>query len=1193
MSRSVLAPLALCFLACLTGLSISALPEEGVLDPAVVRPAPYGATAEVLSSSPTSVLLEVSVTVTDRDQLPSQDAVSIGLVAISPQGNVQASLIQAEVSPVQDPKTTITVEPAKLPRASVILGAPAIWRDLRVVDVSVAPCWETSDGAAIAHRLLIEITNLGGVGINEKASPMRPVSPIWDRMYRRHVLNYDSLNLSRLQRGTGKRYIVISRTAFDAQTPQFVEWKTRQGYGVDLVTLESLGHAHHPTSSDAMDAMKDYILDAYNNWPETPEFVLLVGDMDSGNLSGSLWTKTFYNAFYSQGYRPHDQWYAFLEGDDLFADIMVGRFPDWNATRMDYQLAKTIAYEKTPHIESENAWQKRGIMTLDSSISATINTKNAVSDHLNSWGMNISEFFSSPWNVTATMSTGFTFYNYRGDYCSSTGWGSTFYDNDVPYVNNQNKPGVFTILSCSSACFDYGYSSTAELLLRHDYSNPSIFKGAVAFVGSQAYTAYQWNNPLDKGFYYAWADSNKAILGEALLSAKIYAWNNSPHGTTGEWNRRNCMMKEYTILGDPSLQVWTDVPEEMTVAATPSTVPMNQTTNVTVSVTTPTRGPVAGALVCFRRDPDVFVYGYADASGEVVLAVTPATEGAIDLTATAYNNIPVLDSITATPGEGPYVVYMGNTILGDGQADIDDDVSLDIELKNMGTGTAYAVQASLSTTEAQVVVTGQVRDYGAIAPGSTALPASPFEFHVGTLPDQTVVPFDLDIVSGDSLWEASFGITIHAPVLAVAGSQVNDHAGNGNGRPDPGETIELKVLVDNSGSGTALNTQITLSDTDPYVTISGPTTQSMGQIPPSSQELSPSFTVSFDAACPPAYSAQIPVQLVSHDGAYAAYDTLILMVGQYDLLFVDADNEPTETRISSALDDLGITYTRWNTYVLGMEVVPTDTLVKYKTVLWAAGDQNISSIIAANQTTLASYLDQGGSLVLSAENYLTEYGEASFTSDYLHVASYQTSISGTGVNGVPGDEVSDGLSVALSYHTELGDWPDRIDPDGDATVVFHMQGVEAKPVAIRYPDSEAGAYRVIFYAVSLEAFSASGGDPNNIKTVINRSLAWVGGGDMLPPTAPTNPAFTPDGTLSWNPASDNVGVDHYLIYRDTVAYFTIQGMTPHTTTPGTSITLPEGIGDPEVNYCFRVTAKDAAGNESEPTSTVGGHDFGT
>jgi hypothetical protein len=99
------------------------------------------------------------------------------------------------------------------------------------------------------------------------------------------------------------------------------------------------------------------------------------------------------------------------------------------------------------------------------------------------------------------------------------------------------------------------------------------------------------------------------------------------------------------------------------------------------------------------------------------------------------------------------------------------------------------------------------------------------------------------------------------------------------------------------------------------------------------------------------------------------------------------------------------------------------------------------------------------------------------------------------------------------------------------------------------------------------------------------------GGDTEPPTAPTNAHFGDDGTLSWSPSSDNTGVTLYNIYRSTQAYFSIEGVPSYSNTTGTSIPLPECVGDPAVNYCFVVTALDAALNESDPSNTVGEHDY--
>lgn len=88
-----------------------------------------------------------------------------------------------------------------------------------------------------------------------------------------------------------------------------------------------------------------------------------------------------------------------------------------------------------------------------------------------------------------------------------------------------------------------------------------------------------------------------------------------------------------------------------------------------------------------------------------------------------------------------------------------------------------------------------------------------------------------------------------------------------------------------------------------------------------------------------------------------------------------------------------------------------------------------------------------------------------------------------------------------------------------------------------------------------------------------------GGGDTTPPTAPANLAVT--GTtansvsLSWSPASDNVGVTGYQVFR---------GTTQVGTATGTSFT-DTGL-NASTQYGYTVKAVDAAGNVSAASNAV-------
>ena len=148
------------------------------------------------------------------------------------------------------------------------------------------------------------------------------------------------------------------------------------------------------------------------------------------------------------------------------------------------------------------------------------------------------------------------------------------------------------------------------------------------------------------------------------------------------------------------------------------------------------------------------------------------------------------------------------------------------------------------------------------------------------------------------------------------------------------------------------------------------------------------------------------------------------------------------------------------------------------------------------------------------------------------------------------------------------------------------------PVVIRYPATGSSAYRVMFFGVPLEAFPEASSGRNNIGLVVERSLSWLGGtGDFIPPETPGNITFSADGLLSWSAASDNMGIQEYRIYRAISGYFDVDGISPLATTSDTTYWFPGSVGNPDVNYYFRVIAVDLSDNESAPTWPVGEYDF--
>ena len=149
-------------------------------------------------------------------------------------------------------------------------------------------------------------------------------------------------------------------------------------------------------------------------------------------------------------------------------------------------------------------------------------------------------------------------------------------------------------------------------------------------------------------------------------------------------------------------------------------------------------------------------------------------------------------------------------------------------------------------------------------------------------------------------------------------------------------------------------------------------------------------------------------------------------------------------------------------------------------------------------------------------------------------------------------------------------WEAASDDVGVSAYEIYREGtlVDTVGAVTSYTDTGlvTGAYRYV-----VRALDAAGNrsDPSNTATGTVP--------DRTDPSAPTNLVAT-DGagqaTLSWNAASDNVGVTGYNLYRDGVLTATLGPVTSHADTgllPGT--------------YSYEVRAVDAAGNVSQPSNT--------
>ena len=470
-----------------------------------------------------------------------------------------------------------------------------------------------------------------------------------------------------------------------------------------------------------------------------------------------------------------------------------------------------------------------------------------------------------------------------------------------------------------------------------------------------------------------------------------------------------------------------------------------------------------------------------------------------------------------------YNYYLDDDSLGlslgnnDGDVDFGETIELPIVLENVGDSTAFYVEATLSTAHPLVSVTDSQEVFGDIAGGDTMASTDDFVFSVSPeIEDGELITFQLEMTATNGNWtHPGLNILVHAPVLVYESNVIDDAAGNGNGEPDPGESCDMTVLLNNEGSQKAIQVSAELFCGDPYVTVTA-SSSAYPDIPPDSSAgcLAP-YQFSVDSGCPPGYIAEFTLDITGA-GPYSASDTFLIMLGRRAVLLVDDDDgESYDTFFVSALNSLGILYDLWKYDSLGS---PSDSVLgSHRAVVWTTGDDygsvgDPTTLTAEDQSKLQAYLDGGGKLFLSSQDFLYDNDPNDFIVNYLHVAGHSDDQGINSVVGVSGDTISDGMSIPLSY--PFDNLSDYIVPGAGATGIFYRAG-KASPVsrggrpalpnlleggssdktdycALRYPAVGTEDYQVVFFAFSFEAVPQVGGSPNNSRTVMERIMNWFG-----------------------------------------------------------------------------------------------------
>lgn len=233
----------------------------------------------------------------------------------------------------------------------------------------------------------------------------------------------------------------------------------------------------------------------------------------------------------------------------------------------------------------------------------------------------------------------------------------------------------------------------------------------------------------------------------------------------------------------------------------------------------------------------------------------------------------------------------------------------------------------------------------------------------------------------------------------------------------------------------------------------------------------------------------------------------------YSILFVDDDGiNSDETPFITAFSQLGYLYKDWDVRNDHAGITPTSSnMAGFDVVVWQTG-YSTTAIGTGAQGALMAYLDTGGNLYMSNMDLTTTvYPPNVFAVNYLGIFSRTLNVKGYTAIGVPGDPITSGMSIPLTFSSEIFNKVDNIAPTATAHTIFRNENGCSNALA----NQLAGGGRVVFNTIVQAAFSTSSADPNNNETVIERTIVWLTGQDVT--STPEGPVVVSRLTVAPNP----------------------------------------------------------------------------
>jgi len=704
----------------------------------------------------------------------------------------------------------------------------------------------------VYSSIKIRITSINA---DDFQNHQRKFSKSEQELFKHHFLNYSTARSS--EEFLPERLVILSASEFIPELNEFIAWKKRLGFEVELINNQW----------NNANAVKSRLQALYQSNPF--QYILIVGDAEQ------VPTPIIYGG-------AGDPSYGFLLGGDAYPEAFVGRISVENILQLKTQLDKIITYEKG--IGLNNLSNIAGIasqagpgddLEYDFEHLRNINNQLIASGYLNadelfdgSQGGSDTDGNPTINQVNSSINDGLGLLFYTGHGTNNSFTTSGYSIEDISALNNLNSWPFICSVACLNGDFVNG-TCLAEAFLRAQFDNqPS---GAIAAFMSSINQS--WNPPMSA------QDEMANIIAGNYPELINYSLGNicalscfKMIQDYGEFGIE--MAATWHLFGDPTLSLRTRQPLELS-ATFPTSIQINST-SIDVECN------VDNALISIIQN-GILIGGAAITDGFASVSIDRLNSlDSLEITISAFNYVPTFGQIQVLPSNEAFIAVSNsffNDSLGNNnlQLDYSEQIYFEFELSNLGLIQSNSINAQVICSNDNIELLNFTCHFDSISALQNVYSIGCIEFSVSSSAENlSQVQFELLINDQNSqLFSILINTEILAPRLVVNSFQIDELSGNFNGKADPGETLLLEVFSSNEGHSTSPHgiAYLTCVDCPIYIDVE---TSSIDSIDINTSSVAV-FQLSIPTEIPNGTSVNLNYELLS--GNYTVQKSIVLKIG--------------------------------------------------------------------------------------------------------------------------------------------------------------------------------------------------------------------------------------------------------------------------------------------------------------------------